>query len=146
MEAYPKNVKLGVVDGRGVMLRRPSFDCDWYWGFGYLGNSQCHYHLDGLASMEWKNKDIQGKNLFDQMKIHFGESLVLNDKSLWKFCEIVTTIYTLCKTAEVFNRGGSHFTTNPDAELLKHPEMWTHINEVLIPAQIASLYKVLAGE
>ena len=29
MEAFPKDVRLGVVDGRGVLFRRPSFDCDW---------------------------------------------------------------------------------------------------------------------
>ena len=28
-------LRLGVLDGRGIALRRPSWDCDWYWGFGY---------------------------------------------------------------------------------------------------------------
>ena len=144
MEAYPKDVRLGVVDGRGVLFRRPSFDCDWYWGFGYLGNRDCHYHLDGLASWDWQNQAMQNKNLYDQLKIHFGDSLVLKDKYLWLFCEIVTTIYKLKDMAGVCHSGGAHYTTNPDAALLKNKEMEDNINNVLIPAQIASLYKVLA--
>lgn len=28
-----------------IALYAPTFDCGWYWGFGYLGNKNCHYHL-----------------------------------------------------------------------------------------------------
>ena len=61
----PENVRLGVLDGRGIALRRPSWDCDWYWGFGYLGNRDCHFHLNGLESMD---SECYRKNLFDQLK------------------------------------------------------------------------------
>lgn len=143
--AFPANFRLGSVHGRGILFRRPSFVCNWYWGFGYLGNRDCHYHLDSLYTFDWQNKDMQNKNLYDQLKLHFGDTLTItDDRDLWKFCEIVRTIYTLRKTAELYHLGGSHFTTNPDAELLKNPEEWKRINEVLIPAQFASLYTILA--
>ena len=143
--AFPANFRLGSVDGQSIMLRRPSFDCNWYWGFGYLGNHDCHYHLDSLHTYYWQNKDMQKKNLYDQLKLHFGDTLTItDDRDLWQFCEIVRTIYTLCKTAYLYYLGGSHFTTNPDAELLKNTAEWERINSVLIPAQIASLYAILA--
>jgi hypothetical protein len=137
MAKHPKNFRMGVVDGRGILLRRPSFDCKWYWSFGYLGNSQCHYHLDGIES-------DQNKHMFDKLKLHFGDSLTItDDRDLWKFCEISLTIYTLKKTADLCHTGGSHTTTNPGAELLKNADWYRHIVEVLIPAQIDELYKVL---
>lgn len=143
--AFPANFRLGSVHGRSILFRRPLFYCNWYWGFGYLGNRDCHYHLDSLHTFDWQNKDMQNKTLYDQLKLHFGDTLTItDDRDLWKFCEIVRTIYTLRKTADLFYLGGSHFTTNPDAELLKNPEEWKRINEVLIPAQLTSLYAILA--
>jgi hypothetical protein len=82
--------------------------------------------------------------MFDQLKIMFGESLTIPDASLWTFCEIVKTIYTLKKAAEVFYLGGSHTSQNPDKDTLKNPEYVEHINAVLIPMQIHSMYKILA--
>ena len=144
MEAYPANFRMGVRHGRGISLRRPSFDCDWYWGFGYLGNTQCHYHLNSLETMDWQNDGLRDKNLFDQLKIHFGDSLTIKDDAdLWKFCEIVTTIYTLKEAAELFCHGGSNYSTNPDKDFLKDDAMYLRIVKEMIPAQIASLYRVL---
>lgn len=135
-----KDFRIGVLDGRGVALRVPSFDCDWYWGFGYLGNRDCHFHLNWLESMDDK---LNNKNLFDQLKGLFGDSLTIPDKNLWQFCEIVKTIYSLKDAAEVFGRGGSHYTTNPDAEAIKDTDIVEKINVHLIPMQIRTLWKLL---
>ncbi len=143
LNSIPANVRLGVHYNRGIFLRRPSWDCNWYWGFGYLGNNSCHFHLNTLDVLD---SGLSNKNMFDQLKLFFGDSLTIkDDKALWKFCEIVRTIYSLKESAEVFGRGGSHFTSNPDAKSIKNPELVTHINEVLIPMQIRTLYQVLQG-
>jgi len=128
---YPK-VFLGKHEGEAIYLSAPTFDCNWYWGFGYIGNRNCHYHLDSLN---------QGTNYYDGIKKHFGDSFVLkNERLIWQFCEIVKTIYTLRETAEVFYRGGSHLTLNPCQELIKSPDIYTKINVELIPALIKELY------
>ena len=36
-------------DNRRIYISKPPFDCGWYWGFGYLGNSREHYHLSSYA-------------------------------------------------------------------------------------------------
>jgi hypothetical protein len=135
----PKNVYLGSSPGiGGVFLRRPSWDCGWYWGFGYLGN---HFHLDGLDFM---GSALSNKSLYDQIKAFFGDSLsIKDDKALWKFCEVAKTIYTLKESACLFQLGGAHYSTNPDKEALQIPEYVKHINEVLIPLQIRTLYAIL---
>lgn len=136
-----KDFRIGVMDGRGVMLRVPSFDCWWYWGFGYLGNRDCRFHLDHLDSMDSK---LANKNLYDQLIGLFGDSLTIPKDRLWTFCEIVKTIYTLKEAAEVFGRGGSRYTQNPDKNALTVPEYVRHINDELIPMQIRSLWALLS--
>lgn len=137
VEAHPKNFHMGVVNRRAIFLRRPSFDCKWYWSFGYLGNSQAHYHLNGVES-------DKNKHMFDKLKLHFGSSLTITrDEDLWKFCEISQTIYTLKNMAELNHIGGSHTTSNPCKDLLQNADWYRHIVEVLIPAQVDALYAIL---
>jgi len=127
------NVKIGKVDGENIFLYAPSWDCDWYWGFGYLGNKNCHYHLDGL-----KEKG----NLYEQLKLHFDE-LYIKEENLWEFCELVQTAYTLRQTAEVLGRGGSHYTNNPCKEVIKNKEETDRINNIVLPSIFEALYKTL---
>lgn len=112
-------------DNAAIYLYKPSWDCDWYWGFGYLGNSREHSHLDGYA---------KGRNI--NMRDALLEDYNLNprvEKQLWVFCELVQTAYTLKKTTEVLGRGGSHYTTNPLSDLIKNTDEVKRINEVVLP-------------
>ncbi len=133
---YPKIFMGRNENNSRIYLTPPSWDCDWYWGFGYLGNSRCHYHVDGLTT--------QNLNLFDGIKKHFGDSFVLKtDADIWKFCELMQTFYSLKEAAEILGRGGSNYTSNPCAELIKNPDEVTRINQVLLPAIFAEIYKLL---
>lgn len=125
---------MGKNDGENIYLSAPSWDCGWYWGFGYLGNSRCHYHLDGLS---------EGKNMYEALKQHFGESLTIPDCHLWTFCELVQTAYTLKETAETLGRGGSHYTANPCADLIKNKDETNRINSVVLPAIFDAINELL---
>ena len=41
-------------EGVSYWIEEPSWDCDWYWGFGYVqgyqsdGPGQSHLHFDGM--------------------------------------------------------------------------------------------------
>jgi hypothetical protein len=132
---FNKNIYLGKVDNENIYLSVPSWDCDWYWGFGYLGNKNCHYHLNGL------NKN---KNFFDAIKEHFGHSFIIkNDTDVWLFCELIMTFYHLKETAEVLGRGGSHYTGNPLSELIKNEAEVKRINEIIMPKLFDQIYLLL---
>jgi len=136
LREYKKKTLLGIVDGQNIYLSAPSWDCGWYWGFGYIGNNNCHYHLDGLA---------KGKNLHDAIIEHFGKSLTIRISQVWEFAELIATFYTLKKTAEMLGRGGSHLTTNPCQEIIKNVKEAKRINETVLPAVFDAIYKILEG-
>ena len=115
-------------------MRKPSWDCDWYWGFGYLGNNDCHYHVNGLDN----------KNLYDAIKEHFGDTLTIkDDKKLWMFCELMATFYTLKETAEVLGRGGANYGFNPVADIIRNKEESDRINNKVMPAIFDALWDIL---
>lgn len=116
--------------GELIYLSSPSFDCGWYWSFGYLGNNNCHYHLSGVAG--------EGRNMRDALLSDY-ELAPWVAENLWEFCELAMTAYALKETAEVLGRGGSHFTTNPCCDLIKNPEEVTRINKVVLPAIFAAI-------
>lgn len=130
---YPK-ILIGKNNKENIYLSPPSWDCGWYWGFGYLGNEDCHYHVEGLA------KD---SNLFDGFKKHFGNSLVVRDSQLWTLCELFKTFYILKETAEVLGRGGAHYTNNPCKDIIINTDETKRINEIVLPAIFEAIYKIL---
>jgi hypothetical protein len=128
--------------GEAIYLDLPKWDCGWYWGFGYLGNRGLHYHLSSYQAVGGigEHRDI---GMFEALKADYelGKPLQ-DDANLWKFCELVKTVYTLREAAEVFNRGGSHYSSNPCRELLKSPEQYRHINDVLLPSLFREIDKI----
>lgn len=133
LKYYPKKVLLGVTeDAEPIYLYRPSWDCGWYWGFGYIGNDELHTHLNCLGD----------SHMFNNIK-RFLPTLEMSDKDLWVFCEVAQTVYTLRQMADLLHTGGSRITRNPCQALLKKPEWYTHINYELIPKLIDEMYKAL---
>lgn len=129
-------IKLGTIDNRPIYLSPPSWDCGWYWGFGYLGNSDCHYHVDGIAE--------KNQNLYDALKEHFGESLIVkDDKDIWVLAELFKTFYILKKTAELYHSGGAGITTNPLTEIIKNETDRRKINEEIMPLIFNEIHKIL---
>ena len=131
---YKKHTFLGRHYNENIYLTAPSWDCGWYWGFGYLGNNNCHYHVDGL---------MKDKNLYDGLKEHFGNSLIIRESHLWKFAELFKSFYTLKETAEVLERGGCHYTTNPCKDIITNKHEAERINKDVLPAIFDEIYNIL---
>lgn len=132
--SWTKRFLIGSVDNKNIYLSAPSWDCEWYWGFGYLGNKDCHYHLSSMYSET---------NMYDALKKHFGDSLTINEDKLWTFCELVRTAYCLKEAAEVIGRGGSHYANNPCADIIKNESETKRINQVVLPAIFDTINSLL---
>lgn len=149
IRTYKEKTFLGKSNGENIYLTAPSWDCGWYWGFGYLGNNRCHYHVSGLEKIESYNlqKEVwqyDFVNLYDGFKKHFGDTFIVkNDSDIWKLAELFKTFYTLRECAEVLGRGGSHITTNACKDIIINKNEVDRINSIVLPAIFDEIYTIL---
>lgn len=137
-------------DAQGInyWLREASWDCDWYWGGGYVEtfsnnknpqlskdiNSHNHFNL------MFFNKNLNGFDVFKD----FFVATPFSDKEIWKIMELMKSFYIAREYSDMINRGGAHYTSNPVAELIKSEDEYNRINKVMIPAIMSELYKILS--
>lgn len=131
-------------------MQKATWDCGWYWGFGYLDsftNNACpekskdiagHTHLSSLMA------EFNG-NGFDALKNRFKEC-VLTDDELFEFVDYIKSGYQLKEAAELFGRGHSNYTEKAKADCLVKPDWAKEINEMMIPEINAKLEGMLSPE
>ena len=115
---------LGKLDGKKVWLAPPSWKYEWFWGYGYIENNNLHTHFNWLDTND---------NLYNAIQKRFNGTFSLQGSNLWVFCELMQTFYSLKEMAEVYIRGGSRYTSNPLADILRNPEEYKMINENRLP-------------
>lgn len=109
-------------DGENVWLEKHKWNCGWYWGFGYLGNKNCHFHFDSLLYIK------DGKGSVKYCASDLFESTPITDKQWWVIRDLFTQAYALRKAAEVYQYGG-HQTTAPGVtDIIKNKERADQIN------------------
>lgn len=147
LREYPKFVYLGKsseYEG-AVHLRCPSWDCGWYWGFGYIQrwNSisrdiDFHSHLDSVLFHT-------DKNCLAALNTVFDKGFVLKtDKKKFQFLDLVKTIYHFREMAEVYRHGGSFISGSPlGYDVVRNDDEYRRINYEVLPKLIDELYKLL---
>lgn len=135
-------------DGKRVWLEKQSWDCDWYWGFGYMetytNDEYPHLSRDIISHTHFDSEILHnGKtNAFDYFKEYFTET-PLTDDEIWLLCDYMTTFYTLRQTAELFDRGNSHYTGRATIDDLKRVDIENDINQNMLPKLFAEIEKLL---
>lgn len=111
-------------DNVKIYLEAGSWDCDWYWGFGYLvsynkpkTDIKEHYHFDSLL----KDFGIRG------IQRHF-KSFVLSEEKMWLLADLMSSFYKLKKAAEFYYLGNSNYTSEAKLRNRKDLKMWKRIN------------------
>lgn len=134
-------------DGDYVWLEKESWDCDWYWGFGYLHtytnninpersrDLSSHFHFDSTFFHT-------GKGVDEAFKEYFQET-VLTDSELWQLIDLMKTYYTLRASAEIFRHGYSYFTEKAKIDKLKSPMTEDMINKILLPEVFNKIEQIL---
>lgn len=151
--AFGKNIYfLGRdVYGENCWLEEASWDCNWYWGFGYVEtytnnknpsrskDISVHQHFDELFFRT-------GKTSFDAFNDFFAET-PLTDKEIWRLLELMKSFYIAKEYASMIYLGGAHYTShNPCEDIIKDSGEWERISRVVIPAICEEVYKLLGGE
>jgi len=137
-------------DGRNVYLEAPSWDCGWYWGFGYLetytNNKQPQRAKDIYTHSHFDGDIINGRsNTYNNFKEYFEET-PLSDDEIWKLCDYMKTFYTLKETAAIFGRGYSHFTEKAKIDEIHQQGLADDINKIYLPKLFENITKIFEGE
>lgn len=102
-----------------LYLSKHSWSCGWYWGFGYIGNSRCHIHINSLINAEYEVNKI------------FDKGTKITQDQWWIIRDLFTQAYALQKAAEVYQYGG-HQTSKPGiTDCIKNLEMAALIDKDL---------------
>lgn len=115
--------------GRAEFLRDFSWDCNWYWGGGYIGNNSIHHHFKGLADGENVDLHTAFNNYFARTQ--------LTDNQVWRLCDLMKQFYAYKEAAECFRLGGHMCSSNErnkeeiNNDLAKTINL--HIQDVIIP-------------
>ena len=149
--AFGKTIYLLGEDKDGVKywLEEGYWDCDWYWGFGYIetytNNNNPSTSTDITSHEHFDSKILNNnKCCFDTFKEIFVKT-PLDNNEIWALCELMKTFYALKETSDLHYRGSSHITNNPCKDLLKNDEEYQRINKILIPNIMNEVYKILEG-
>ena len=128
--AFNKKIYLLGKDTEGTKywLEAPSWDCDWYWGFGYIEtytnnnypnrsrDINSHQHFDSLFLNDSK------VSAFDAFKEFFKET-TLSEKEIYLLIDYMSSFYKLKDVAKTLGVGYSNMT-----------ETAKEINEKILPA------------
>jgi len=150
-------------EGKLVWLEAPKWDCEWYWGFGYIEvytNSnnperardiQSHSHFSGLVGQQEyydyeKSCYRKGKyihNVYDSPEL---VETTFTEKQGWELSELFAEFYLLQKMAEYTHRSPAscNLTTSPVTQDAEKMKLWHEdINKIMIPKITAKVIEML---
>lgn len=108
------------IQGERIYIEKHSWDCGWYWGFGYIGNNNLHTHASVfIHELLWHDKDAV-----------FENSIFNGNDEFWIFKDLLKQAYALQECAEIYQYGG-HCITNPKTEIIKSAVRARQINRDL---------------
>ena len=149
-----KKVYLLGVDngGQHIFMESPTFDCSWYWGFGYIeeytNNENPHKSHDITSHSHFKGGlvgNIDKEYIHHINKNKTFKSTVLTDSESWLLSELMESARILSESAALFHTGGAHVTTNT-IKTLKNIENWYNINYRLLPEIFSEIDKLLSPD
>lgn len=121
-----------------VYLKKATFDCDWYWGIGYIetfnGNELiAHNHFDYL---------FLKKNIFNSFKEYFKET-VLTENEIWQLLELMKTLYVAREYSDVLHMEGANISKNFNTKIIANKDEYERLNKKVIPELLEKVYKLL---
>lgn len=131
-------------DGTRYYLQAASWDCGWYWGFGYIESYTnnknpeesrdiaSHEHADNFM-LEWFMERNGSKPRLVER--------TFTDEEGWELCELLKQYYVLEETAAFFRRGFANIAK--PIPLYKKPDLVKEINQVRMPMIFNRVYEIL---
>ena len=123
-----------------VWLEQGHFDCDWYWGIGYVeifnkrySDIEMHTHFDSL----FFNRNRCCYDLF----VDYFKETTLQKNEIWQLLELMKTLYTLRETSDMIHCKGSHITSNEEIKEIFSNEYYNNLYNKINNEEIPRLLK-----
>ena len=118
-----EKIYLGVHRKYGcTYLSKHTWDCEWYWSLGYVGNKECHWHIDSIII----HPNVGYSPNWVDIYCHFS-STWLTQKQWWILRDLFITAYSFKSTAECYLYGG-HNIKDAAPYRVVNPEMAAKVN------------------
>ena len=146
--AFEKEIYLLGEDADGIKywLEEASWDCDWYFGFGYIetytNNDNPSEARDISSHNHYDSKILKNGVCPDDFKKIFIET-PLTDGEIWRLNELMETFYILKKYHALIHRGSTNITNNPIKEILKNKNEFLRLKNDVFPKLFEEIYKIL---
>lgn len=136
--------------GTKYFLEEARFDCDWYWGIGYVetfSNNRnpaqskdicSHTHFDYLFFKQNRDGWTAFRKLLPQTPF--------SDQEIWKILELMRSAYIARRYSDMLHIGGANYTSNPAKGVIACEAEYKRINEDVIPTILAKLYEIIGEE
>ena len=98
-----------------IYLTSHTWDCDWYWGMGYIGNKDIHTHF---------NSEFLSNN--DYLSEHIES--VFTDSEWWVIRDLFKQAYALKECAAVYRHGGHQTTKKGLTDVIQSKTMEDRLN------------------
>lgn len=145
-------------EGRKVYLVKASWDCGWYWGFGYVQtyrrcDIETHEHIDSSymgVQKVWDSEKgvfVDGVyiyNIYDNPKL---VETTFSEEEGWYLSELFSQFYKFKEVANLLHRGSAGLVTLLDYLKIEYPNKEEHlkdINENILPQIFEKIYTILS--
>lgn len=134
-------------EGTDYYLEEANWDCNWYWGFGYIetfSNKKNPEKSKDIRSHQHFDVMFLNTNGYDAFKKFFKETPVSNNE-LWKLVELMKSYYIARNYSDFLHRGSAGYSSNPAEDSIKNKEEYDRINKVVLPNIFSEVYKILGN-
>lgn len=149
--AFGKNIYLlgKNKEGHKMWLEEASWDCGWYWGFGYIEtytNNETPELSRDIESHQHFDELFLKKEIFNSFKNTFEET-PLSDNEIWELLGYMKEFYVMRDYSDLLH-SGNHITEKAkNIKEEKHKETneseYNRINKILMPELFDKIYKIL---
>ena len=143
-------------DGYNIYLEAPSWDCNWYWGFGYIKRytrkTSPSTSEDISSHTHWNYSIVENGSMNNSKCIHHINdnpdftSTVLNNKESWELSELMKKFYILKNAAALFHKGSAMVANSSINNKIQSMELSNKINHELMPIIFKRIDEILTPE
>lgn len=145
--AFNKKVYLLGADAEGVKywLDAPSWDCGWYWGFGYVETYQDNRKPSKAIDID---SHQHAKNFWSKWCNEILKEKAFSDDEKWVLCELFDNFYTLKNLAAAQSDGGKEGNYTSQINGFNYNNLIKdnlNINIDCLPFVMAKIISILGG-